>query len=133
MRLLLGRVAKAVVAIAVVLAAVGGPLVAPGGAGAQAGPPNLLGRHDREVLAGAVARGDATVTVLIAARRGAARTVVAGLAGLGATIRYRDDDVDYLRAVLPTRQVAAAARLNGIEALNLDEIIPLDDPRPKAD
>ena len=71
--------------------------------------------------------------MLFAAQPGAIRTVVAGLNALGATVLYRDDDVSYVRARVPINQAEAAATLNGVQAANLDEIVPLDDPRPEAD
>ncbi len=89
-----------------------------------------LSKHDRELLAAAQAKGEKTVTLLIAAKPGANKTVIDGLISLGGKIAKRDDDVSYIRAIVPIRKVEAAARLNGIEALDLDEIIPLDDPRP---
>ncbi|GAA1922932.1 S8 family serine peptidase [Nocardioides marmoribigeumensis] len=89
-----------------------------------------LGKHDRELLADAVASGDRTVTLLIASRPGANRTVVSGITGLGATVAKRDDDVGYLRAVVPTGKAEQAARLAGVQAADLDEVVPLDDPAP---
>jgi hypothetical protein len=99
---------------------------------AQGGQGRGLGKHDRELLAQAVARGDATVPLLIAAQPGAMRNVVSGITALGGTVRYRDDDVSYLRVVVPTAQVDPAARLSGVEAANLDELIPLDNPKQAA-
>jgi hypothetical protein len=81
-------------------------------------------------LAEAVAQGKSTVTVLIAAKPGANKTVASGIASLGGIVRYRDDDVSYIRAVVPTGKVEAAAGLSGVQALDVDEVIPLDDPRP---
>ncbi len=46
-------------------------------------------------------------------------------------MRFRDDDVSYIRAIVPIDKVEAAAQLSNIEALDLDEIIPLEDPRPE--
>ncbi|MBA2529659.1 MAG: S8 family serine peptidase [Euzebyales bacterium] len=90
-----------------------------------------LGKHDRELLAQARADGRPRVTLLIAAEPGANREVASGLAGVGGRIRSRDDDVSYIRATVPTGKAEAAARLAGIEAVDLDEVIPLDDPRPE--
>ncbi len=98
---------------------------APGGQGGRG-----LSKHDRELLAEARAQGEATVTLLIAAKPGANRTVATGIASLGGTVHHRDDDVSYIRAIVPIDQAEAAARLSGIEAVNLDEVIPLYDPRP---
>jgi subtilisin family serine protease len=98
-----------------------------------AAPPARLSKHDRELLAEARVHGDTTVIMLIAAQPGANRTVATGLNGLGASVLYRDDDVSYIRARVPINKAEAASALNGVQAANLDEIIPLDDPRPEAD
>ena len=92
-----------------------------------------LDKHDRELLAEAVAGGEGTVTLLIASRRGANRTVVDGLAALGGvTIGKRDDDISYLRVTVPVDKAERAARVKGVEAVDVDEVIPLDDPAPDA-
>lgn len=102
----------------------------------EAAPPaqnqSKLTKHDRELLSDAVAQGKSTVTVLIAAQPGANNSVTSGLSGLGATVRFRDDDISYIRAIVPTGNVDAASKLSGIQAFNLDEVIPLEDPRPDA-
>src|SRR5215203_2040251 len=89
-----------------------------------------LSKHDRELVTEAIGNGESTVMLLIASRPGANRTVVTGLTRLGATIRYRDDDVSYIRALVPVSQADAASRLSGVQAIEVDAIIPLDDPRP---
>ena len=98
-----------------------------------AAPAAHLSKHDRELLAEARVHGDTTVIMLIAAQPGANRTVVTGLNGLGATVLYRDDDLSYIRTRVPINQAEAAAALNGVQAANLDEVIPLYDPRPQAE
>jgi hypothetical protein len=100
------------------------------GAAQAANGGSKLSKHDRELLAEAVAQGKPTVTILIAAKPGANRSVASGIASLGGTVRYRDDDVGYIRAVVPTGKVEAAAGLSGVQSLDLDEVIPLEDPRP---
>ncbi|MFL5801476.1 MAG: S8 family serine peptidase [Roseiflexaceae bacterium] len=106
-------------------------LITPAGAAPSAASAGgKLSKHNRELLAAAVAEGKATVTLLIAAKPGANKTVAGGIAGLGGTVRYRDDDISYIRAVVPTNQAEAAAGLSGVQAVDLDEIIPLEDPRP---
>ncbi|HLE30219.1 MAG TPA: hypothetical protein VI793_18990, partial [Anaerolineales bacterium] len=92
-----------------------------------------LSKHDGELLAEARAQGDSTVTLLIASQPGANRKVVSGIQGLGGTVRYRDDDVSYIRAIVPIDHVEAAARLNGVQSVDLNEVIPLEDPRPDPD
>ena len=98
---------------------------------AAAGPTGgQLSKQDRTLIAEATANGKDTITVLIAAEPGANRTVASGLKGLGATIRYREDTLDYIRAVIAVDKVAAAAALRGVQALEVDSLIPLPDPRP---
>ena len=100
-------------------------------AGAQQGNgKGQLSKHDRELIAEARANGKDTITVLIAAQNGQNRTVANGIASLGGTVRYREDSIGYIRAILPIGQADAAAKLAGVLALDIDEIIPLDDPRP---
>lgn len=103
------------------------------GAAQAASARSRLSKHNRELLAEAVAQGKSTVTVLIAAKPGANKSIVSGIASLGGTVRYRDDDVSYIRATVPTGQVEAAAGLSGVQALDIDEVIPLDDPQPGPD
>ena len=97
---------------------------------AQQGKQDKLSKHDRQLLAEARLNGLPTVTLLIASLPGANRQVAAGITGLGGTIQYREDDISYLRAELPTGNVEAAAQLSGVQDLDLDEVIPLPDPRP---
>ncbi len=88
-----------------------------------------LSKHDRELYVQASERGDPTVMLLIAALPGANKTVVSGLGKLGARIRYRDDELSYIRAIVPIGNVLAAAKRPGIQAVNLDELIEREDPK----
>ncbi len=98
---------------------------------AAADPPkNKLSKQDRAQLAKAAVAGDKTITVLIAAQKGANRTVATGIAALGGTVQYREDELDYIRAIVPAGKVEAAAGLKGVQALEIDAVIPLPDPRP---
>ena len=100
-------------------------------AGAQQGNgKGKLSKHDHELIAEAKANGKDTITVLIAAQKGQSDAVASRLASLGGQVRFRDDNIGYLRATLPIGQAEPAAKLPGVEALDVDEIIPLDDPRP---
>src|SRR6476660_7480358 len=67
----------------------------------------------RQQLAKATVNGDKTLTVLIAARKGSNRAVANGIASLGGTVRYREDQMDYIRATIPGDKVDAAAALSG--------------------
>lgn len=117
---LLGSFSAGVLALSLVLPA--------GAAPVQQG--KKLSLHNSELLQQARAEGKSSVTLLIAAQAGANKTVASGLATIGATVRFRDDDISYIRADVPTSKVEAAVQLNGVQALDLDEVLPLDDPRP---
>lgn len=102
---------------------------APAGA-APSGNGAGLDKHDRELLAQARADGDTSVTLLIAAWPGANRSVVQGITALGGTVQKRDDDVSYLRVSVPAKSAEQAARVTGVQAADVDEVIALDDPVP---
>lgn len=124
------RSALAVTALgALVAAGVAAPSTA---TAAPAGPAkkSQIGKHDRELLNAAVAKGSSTVTLLIATTPGRTSSVISGLQGLGATISKSDSDVSYIRAVVPVGKVEAAANLADIVAADLDEVIPLEQPEP---
>ena len=89
-----------------------------------------LSKHDRALLAQAKAEGKSTVILIIAAKNGAARDVVRGVEAQGGTILNRDDSLGYVLARVATDKVQAIAALDSIEGIDLDEIIPLEDPRP---
>ena len=91
-----------------------------------------LSAHNRELLAQARANGETTVTVLIAVRPGSNNLVASQLAAMGAPVRYREDSINYISAFVPTNKVEAAAALRGVQALDLNEIFPLEDPQPEA-
>ena len=103
------------------------PELAGGGSAARPG----LSKQDRELVAAARANGKSNVTLLVAAQAGAAKQVAAGLAGLGATVGYRDDALGYLRASVPIDKAESAAGLAGVQAINADDLIPYEDPRPE--
>lgn len=99
---------------------------------AQGGGTSKLSKHDRALLAQAIVNGESTVTLLIASTPGANKKVATGIEGLGGTVRYREDTINYISAVVPTDKVEAASALNGVQALDLNEVIPLEDPIPDA-
>lgn len=118
-------IVSAFLALVMVLSTVGGAYAQPGN-----GKGGGLTKHDRELLAEATANGKDTVVVLIAAAPGANRAVASGIESLGGTVRYREDDINYISAVVPVGQVEAVALLNGVAALDLNEVVPLPDPLP---
>jgi hypothetical protein len=117
-------VTAAAVSVATVIA------LAPSGSAAADGP--SLSKEDRARLARATASHESTVTVLVGAKSGQAKTVAAGLAGIGASVRYRDDDLGYLRAVVATDRADQVGQLNGVQTVEIDATVPLPDPRPDA-
>ncbi|MFL6139355.1 MAG: serine protease, partial [Frankiaceae bacterium] len=82
-----------------------------------------LSKHDHELLAAARGDGSSAVTMLIAAQPGQGSTVASGLASLGATVGYRDDDVGYLRARVPVGTADAVSKLAGVQAAGVDETV----------
>ena len=101
-------------------------------ASAQSGNGGGLSKYDRALLAEAVANGQSTITLLIASTPGSNSRVASGIQKLGGTVRYREDDINYISAIVPTNKVEAVAALSGVQSLDLNEIIPIEDPRPDA-
>jgi subtilisin family serine protease len=100
---------------------------------ASAGKPSDdgLSKDDHELLAIAAANGQGSVTLLIAAKGGAAKQVVSGVQALGGVVGYRDDALGYIRASVPTAKAESVASLAGVQAVDVDEIIPIPDPVPQ--
>ncbi|HWM05666.1 MAG TPA: S8 family serine peptidase, partial [Actinophytocola sp.] len=121
-------------AAAFTAAVVGVSLAAlPATAGAEpAAPPKVpdmgteLGKKDRDLVAQARKEGKSTVEVQVMADQG----VVDQFTAAGAEINYRADKLGYIRAEVPVDAVEKMASLPGVEALNVDREIKLDDPRP---
>lgn len=90
-----------------------------------------LGKHDRELLATARVNGEKTVTLLVAAAPGKNSSVAAAMQDLGATVLKSEASIDYLRVQVPTGKASAVANVAGVVAVDLDEVVPLDDPRPE--
>ena len=90
-----------------------------------------FGLHDRELLAAARANGESSVTLLIAASSGQNRSVASAIEGLGGIVRYREDSLDYLRARIAIDKAEQVADLKGVDAVDVDEIIPLELPSPE--
>lgn len=92
--------------------------------------PSHLSKHDHSLLAQAKGSGKSSVSLLIAAKPGAANAVANAVRSLGATIRYREDSLDYLRVVVAADKVEAIAALPGVQAVSVDERVPLVLPMP---
>ena len=97
----------------------------------QGSGPGKPSKRERELIAVAKAKGNSTIVVMIAARAGAANAVASGIESLGGRVGYKDSQLDYIRARIPIDKVDAASRLDGVLALDVDELVPLPDPRPE--
>jgi Subtilase family len=96
-----------------------------------AGGGDGLSKHERLLVAKARLAGERTVTLLIASKPGASGEVAAALGAAGASIGYRDNELGYVRAAVPTERVDRVLGLSGVEAVDVDEVLPVDEPRPE--
>jgi subtilisin family serine protease len=97
-------------------------------AGAAAG--KQLDDHDRALVADAKKAGKPDVTLLIAAERGKSAEAVSELHSLGGVIQSTDAKLDYLKVTVPVAAAEKAAKLNSVNAVDVDGLIQLDDPKP---
>src|SRR3954465_8080991 len=90
-------------------------------AAGQLAPPRppFLFKDDRGDVATAHARGDTAVTVIIAAMPGATGQLAKIIEGMGGSIRFRDDQVDYIRARIPVDSVEHLAHDPSVHSLNI--------------
>jgi subtilisin family serine protease len=92
-----------------------------------------LDKASRERLALAIVNGEPELTLLLATHEQASPAVITGLQGLGASVKYHDKELGYVRASIPTANVESASKLSGVRGAEIDELIPLPAPRPEAD
>jgi subtilisin family serine protease len=93
-----------------------------------------IGQHDEQLLAEAIQRGQKTVKVLVATKQDkpdSASEEIKQLVNAGAKVEYRADRIGYARVEVPVDKVKSLAKLPGVSSLDLDENIPLSDPRPE--
>jgi subtilisin family serine protease len=90
-----------------------------------------LGNADRARIAEAAASGKKTVTLLIAAEPGRLKEAARELRALGGVVQAREAVVGYLKVDVPTARAQQAAAIDAIAAVDVDGLIPLDDPRPE--
>ncbi|WP_225813138.1 S8 family serine peptidase [Streptomyces spinosus] len=138
----LARIAVAVGVVAALSAAGPVPLaLAADPAPAPAADPAVkvahdkLGSDDAALLAEAKADGDKNVTMMIATAPGKTEQVAGQLDAVeGGLVGRTDDKLGYVRATVPTGRadsaIAAAAKLSSVQAIDLKQEIPLDDPAP---
>ena len=77
-------------------------------------------KSDHSVIAEVRVDGRRLVLLNVATSLGQSAQVVAALTALGASVRFREDDVGYVSAVLPIGRVNEASRLPDIVAANVD-------------
>jgi subtilisin family serine protease len=94
---------------------------------------STFNKSDRSVLAEVLADGKPRVVLNVASRPGQNAAVAEDLSRLGATIRFQDDTVDYLSAVVPIERADEASRLSGIDVVSVDmgSLRPLDTTEPE--
>ncbi|MFI9598311.1 S8 family serine peptidase [Streptomyces sp. NPDC052043] len=141
------RLARITMAAGVVAAlSVAGPIplaVAQDGP-ASADPTAKSARHHKfgsagaELLAEAKAEGAKNVTMMIATEPGKTEQVAEQLDAVrGGAVGRTYDKLGYVRATVPTDKadsvIDAATKLSSVQAIDLKQDIPLDDPRPEAD
>jgi subtilisin family serine protease len=117
------RLIVIVVVLALVLAFLPSSVVAKTIGGGRA-----LNAHAKDLLAQAIAEGRSTVEVIVASKAGGGDNAAAALGRLGANIRSKDNQIGYVLAIIDTSKVIAAADLADVEALDLDELIPIEPP-----
>ncbi|MEV0410914.1 S8 family serine peptidase [Streptomyces sp. NPDC050448] len=118
-----------------VFAATGTGTGTPGSGPAVKSADQKMGSADAELLQEAKAKGDATVTVMMATAPGQTKQVADQLTSVqGASVGQTNDKLGYVRATLPTGKaeaaLKAAAKLSSVHAMDLKHEIQLSDPRP---
>src|SRR5688572_17135195 len=104
------------------------PLASTASAPSARGDDRGLGKHDRALIAEARANHKSTVQLIVAAVPGSSSQVDSAVRSLGGKVLYREDDISYLRVSIGINRAEQVARLAGVRAVDVDEVIPLDDP-----
>jgi len=97
---------------------------------AQDRPPKL-GKRAQELLTKLEEEGKDNVTLLISAREGQTEAAVNALEQADASIQYRDNELGYIRALLPVERAEVVERIDSIETVEVDELLQIPDPRPE--
>jgi subtilisin family serine protease len=87
-------------------------------------------KRDRELIAQARAEGRSEVSLIIAAVPGQNDAVMSGVQALGGAVDASNARFGYVQATVPIDKAEAAFGIGGAESLGLDEVLPLEDPRP---
>ena len=89
-----------------------------------------LGDSDVRLLQKAEARGDETVTVLLAATPGETDRVTAAVAKAGGSLGRSEEELGYVRATVPVDSVRDLAALGDVRAIDLNRSYRIPDPVP---
>ena len=89
-----------------------------------------LGDSDARLFQKAEARGDETVTVLLAATPGETDRVTATVTKAGGSLGRTEEDLGYVRATVPVDAVRDLAALGDVRAIDLNRSYRIPDPRP---
>src|SRR5262245_28522684 len=103
------------------------------GAGATSTPKRAKSKFTKQartLLAKKARQGATSVSLLIATRRHGTKSVASSIRKLGGKVVYRNNKLGYVRVRVPLRKADQASRLKGIQTINVDNILPLPDPRP---
>ncbi|MFI9010061.1 S8 family serine peptidase [Actinosynnema sp. NPDC053489] len=90
-----------------------------------------LDKQDRERIAEAERAGQANVTLLVAAEAGKLDSAANDLKALGGVVESTERDVDYLKVSVPRDKAEKAAKLASVNAVDVDGLVVLDNPRPE--
>ncbi|MDQ2586985.1 S8 family serine peptidase [Saccharothrix yanglingensis] len=90
-----------------------------------------LDKQDLELLAEAEKAGQDNVTLLVAAEEGKLDSAADDLRALGGVVEKTEADVDYLKVSVPRGNAEKAAKLASVNAVDVDGLVELDDPKPE--
>ncbi|MDQ4032351.1 MAG: hypothetical protein M3332_08830 [Actinomycetota bacterium] len=109
----------------------------PSAPAAPAPPEVALDRYNRALLAQARRSGQPVVILRVATEPGRTAEAIAGLeelggiVGLAGTAGVGGPAADYLRVSIPTGNVERAAALPAVTAVDINQLIPRNSPRPQ--
>ncbi|MFD4029334.1 S8 family serine peptidase [Streptomyces sp. NPDC058637] len=114
------------------------PATAPVKPAATSGKGDKLGEADADVLAKAEAKGEKSITMMVATAPGATEKVAEQLDAVkGSVLGQTYDKLGYVRATVPTATaeatIKAAQKLSSVYGIDLKQEIKLDDPTPAGD
>jgi hypothetical protein len=91
-----------------------------------------LGESDARLFQKAEAKGDETVTVLLAATPGDTDQIAATVTRAGGSLGRTEEDLGYVRATVPLDTVRDLAALGDVRAIDLNRTYRIPDPAPAA-